>query len=247
MPTRLGPLVAALVTAAGLGVAPAPPGLPLTPGQRDTLATAADETDALDPAFDLLAGTVADLDVEPDDLPAAPLAATHLDPDALRGRLFAFRGVVQQTTRRTDADTIECFLRRPGGPPFVVYLVGPDVDLVPPRPGARIEGFGAFYKVLGARARDGSRRTYAAFVGRTVAVEPASPAVAPAALVAGLAVLATALVLLRRRIARLGPRDRVRPITPPVAQTGSLPDDPADALGELARRARNDRPREDQT
>ena len=192
-------------------------------------------------------------------------------PADFRGDLCSISGEVVQQTQLAPPyeDVSEWFVRRGrGGEAVIVYVVQPD-RAIANRQNVQIDA--RFYKRMHFTARDRQPHDYPAFVGRfptravagLSAAPTISPATAPAAHNRGLDVLAViagpvALLMIvfvgmRRWIARKGRggwpalhRERLEPTHDPqqLDAAESLPDDPAEALAELRRRAEPPRERD---
>jgi hypothetical protein len=222
---------------------------PLTGDEAARLRAAADGSDHRGPAFAALVENVARWTprLADEDVPAAPdLDALLADPALHRGRLFRVAGVVQQQVPLAYPyeHVDEWFLRDGAGRPMIVYVCGLD-------PGHEFrDGRAAvltarFYKRVDAQARDGRLHRYPAFVG-------AFPRPDPAAregwgrlwlVTAPVAVMLVVFLLLLLYARRGGGPMRARGATAgPWIDPGDegLPDDPADALAELRRRAEVD-------
>jgi hypothetical protein len=222
---------------------------PLTDAQSARLATAADGRDEPDDAFAALVEHVAGWTPGAGD--AAPRPEPHLDlmvaePAAYRGALYRIAGSIQQQTPLAwpYEDVAEWVVRDGAGRPILVYVCGlaGDHDLGVGRP---VVIPGRFYKRVDAVAHDGQVRRYPAFVGAfprpgvgregwarlwTVTV--------PVAIM--LAVFLLLLLYARRGQGAMRARAAgAGPWTEP--EDDRLPEDPAEALAELRRRAEADR------
>ena len=227
---------------------------PLTEGQRTRLATAHDGRDHREEAFAALlenAGTWTDGPGEAPVRLQPDIDVMIASPGAYRGDLCRLVGVIQQRTRlaRPWEEAREWFVRDDDGRPIIVYITGL-TDEQPFEDGRRIVVCARFYKRIDAVARDGRERRYAAFVGAHPGLAHASAgagwsisgvfALAILVLI-GLVAVIIALVWLARRQGkrRLGARSlRVLEADEPAVDGGGpLPDDSAEALAELKRRA----------
>ncbi|HVP73118.1 MAG TPA: hypothetical protein VMS30_05225 [Phycisphaerales bacterium] len=197
---------------------------------------------------------------------AADLNALVGQPEQYRGELCRITGeLLQITALGPPYETVsEWFVREDrSGTPVMVYVVQPGAG----RPERfaehqHVQIDGRFYKRMRMQARDRQVRDYAAFVGAypvalaTPASRPTStaPAIMPSRGLDLLAVLAGPMVLLvlvfaglRLWIARRnrGVQDRHAlqprwmPTPSEVDEAAGLPDDPAEALAELRRRAQS--------
>lgn len=229
---------------------------PLTTEQAARVQTADPSRDHQEEAFAALLENASLWSGDPAEVPARDQpdsSAVQTDPDAYRGDLFRIRGQLLQITRmkRPYETVYEWFVRLPSGRPVFVYVAElPDPDLFQAE--QHVEVLGRFYKVMTMSDRQDRRQRYSAFVGALpVHVNTAPPRREVAYLwVVGLPVLAMLIVfvfllgsvrkrrkadsaaLLRRRV-RAPDRDEAD-----FADGGApLPDDPADALAELRRRA----------
>jgi hypothetical protein len=241
-------------------LSPAPP---LTDDQQRELAAARDDADYQEQAFYALVQSVRawPTDALSDDeaIRLAPdFAAMLKNPAAYRGDLCRVTGELLQHTSLAPPyeDVVEWFVRdERGGMPVIVYVVQPETDQTfHERQHVQIDG--RFYKRMRFAARDGKVREYPAFVGRFPVVLPAvaAPTVGHRGLDL-LAVLAGPVVLLVMVL--LGVRawaSRKRRVNAERLREGramwidaadddvvddaaGLPDDPANALTELRRRA----------
>ena len=232
---------------------------PLTEDQRIRLSTAYDGRDHPEEAFAALLENAAALSEGVGYAPvrlAADIDAMIADPDAYRGDLCRIVGTIQQRTRLDGpwAGIREWFVRNDSGRPVIVYVT----EFVPEdesrfRDGRRVLIYARYYKRIDAVARDGQLRSYAAFVGAHPS--PASGAssgtssfsmvLALAVLVlVGLVVVLVLVFVAARRQRSRRPVRRALPGTEAEATAvddgGALPDDPAEALAELRRRAEAD-------
>lgn len=220
---------------------------PLTNDQRVRLATAFDGRDHQEAAFVALVENVrlwtpgvgdAPIRLQPD------LTAMLADPEAYRGSLCQIAGRVQQQTPLSALyeGVTEWFIRDESGRPILVYVVDHEGDPTI-SDGQAVVLHARFYKRVDAIARDGVARSYPAFVGAL----PSRPVAADAALsgvlvvVIPVAVLLVIFLLLMMYVRRNRAERRLRrPVIgerPEVDESPALPDDPADALNEMRRRA----------
>jgi hypothetical protein len=232
---------------------------PMTDEQRSILATAHDGRDHREPAFFALVEHVrtwtsgtgdASLRVDPD----YEVMIEH--PDQFRGDLCRLTGRIQQQTSLAAPYDIaeEWFIRNDAGRPILVYVVAPNEG--PPsdrrqtfRDGARITIHARFYKRVDAVDRTGRTRRYPAFVGAFPIVVRSSTASAVwrplwfLAIAAGILLVVFLVLLFRVRRQRRIDHPFRRPgsdLTDALDEGSPLPDDPAEALTELRRRAEPD-------
>ncbi|MHC4079754.1 MAG: hypothetical protein ACYSU2_00375 [Planctomycetota bacterium] len=222
---------------------------PLTDSERARLDGAVDGRDQRGEAFAALVENISRWS------PGAGETPVRLDPDleqlltepaAHRGQLFRVAGGLEQQTPLAYPyeDVSEWVVRDRSGRLALVFVCGldPDHGFQPDRP---VEILARFYKRVDAVARDGRLHRYPAFVGAfpesgaggagwgrlwTVTVP-----------VAVMLVVFLLLLLYARR--GQGPmRGRVGATGPWTTEQGDehLPDDPAEALAELRRRAETD-------
>ncbi len=221
---------------------------PLTDDQRARIESAADGRGYREPAFEAMLENVRQW------TPGVGDAAVRLNPDfeamlgdpgAYRGELCRLAGRIQQQ-RCLDPPhqtTVEWFLRDESKRPIQVY-----VDGLPAnhsfRDGQAVTLLARFYKRTTEIARDGQLHHYPAFVGGWPAPAASGEdqwarlwAVTVPVLVM-FVVLLVLLVYARRGRAPLNrfQRGRARFVETVTAEE-SLPEDPADALKELRRRA----------
>jgi hypothetical protein len=232
---------------------------PLTEDQRVRISTAYDGRDHREEAFAALLENAAAWSEGVGDAPvrlSTDIEAMIADPDEYRGELYRIVGALQQRTRldRPWQGVWEWFVRDDSGRPVIVYVTGlmPE-DEAHFRDGRRVLIYARYYKRIDAVARDGQLRSYAAFVGAHPS--PASGAasdasafsvvLALAALVlVGLVVVLVLVFVAARRQRSRRPARRALPGAEAEATAvddgGPLPDDPAEALAELRRRAETD-------
>ncbi len=225
--------------------------VPLTDVQRAQLATAHDGGDHREPAFEALLDNVrqwmpgigdAPIRLHPD------LDAMVAEPEAYRGQLYEIVGRLQQQTRIDQANegVVEWFIRDEQGRPILTYVVGVQPDHAF-RDGEQVQIVARFYKRVDAVARDGKVHQYPAFVGvfstRVIAGDErwlGLWAVAIPVVVMFVLFLLLLIYVRRGRPAVGARRSIVRPVVEALAEVDDpapLPDDPAQALAELRRRA----------
>lgn len=232
---------------------------PLTDEQTVRLETAHDGRDHQEEAFVALVENLLAWDGDIGDTPVRieqNILAMLDDPDRFRGEIVRLTGRIAQITPLASPHDglLECFIRDQADRPLLAYVVigkGPDEDpgeALALREGLRVELFARFYKRVDFTARDGTERSYAAFVGahpRVISQVAAGTEVTYLAVVSvGLLVLLVVFVVLiaaarrRRRDHRRSPSQRLSPesVPPELDDTTDLPDDPAEALTELHRR-----------
>jgi hypothetical protein len=223
---------------------------PLSPDQVVRLATARDGRDHREEAFVALVEHVrqwsgglgdAAIRLHPD------LEALLADAGAHRGDLCRLSGVIQQQTRlgRPHEGVDEWFIRDQAGRPLLVYVVQRQAEPADRlfQPGRHITIDARFYKRVEMEARDGVVRAYPAFVGAhpRLVVGPRGQRgqlglVAVPVAILLLAFIAVLIYARRRRPPGRGPH-RPAPLASPPIDEPPLPDDPAEALAELNRRA----------
>jgi hypothetical protein len=165
-------------------------------------------------------------------------------PDVHRGELCRLTGVLQQQAglREPFESASEWFLRDEAGRPVLVYVEGlGEQDF---EDGTPVVLLARFYKRVDAVARDGVRRSYPAFVGafperapRPAAADPWSRLWVVALPVAVMMAVFAALLVYGRRVRGGHTRRVARPGEEALDRVEGLPDDPAEALVELRRRA----------
>jgi len=229
---------------------------PLTEQQIERLNTAIDGRDHREEAFVALKENLRTFDGEPGDAPLRlhpDLHAMIEQPNRYRGDLCALTGVIQQITplHGVHDDVMEWFIRDDSGRPILIYVVQA-VDqsfqaLRDFQAGDNVRVYGRFYKRVEFTARDGRRRSYPAFVAAhpqhaatpTVSADAVDWLLVLVAIV--VALLGCFIVLLfyvrRTRSGRAQPTLLRRAMNEPMEGDSALPEDPADALGELRRRA----------
>jgi MprA protease rhombosortase-interaction domain-containing protein len=230
---------------------------PLTPGQMLRLAKAVDGGDHREDAFAALLENVRVWKGESGDAPIRlqpNFEAMAANPDEFRGDLCRIGGVLAQHTQLAPPfeHVQEWFVRLPDGRPVITYVSQPPDQFADGHP---LEIDARFYKRIDFVARDGQKRSYAAFVGAFPrAIGPAevrAPTSDPygrvwlvaAPILAMLVVFAGLLIYARRRRASAMHRALPRSlgvdqgVPAQVDSTQGLPDDPAQALAELKRQA----------
>ncbi len=224
----------------------------LTEPERVALATAHDGRDHQEEAFAALLANARRWTPGPGDEPVRlepDLDSLLADPDAHRGALCRITGALQQHTRlsRPFETAEEWFIRDETGRPILVYVAA-----LPAshgwRDGDRVEILARFYKRVDARARDGTMRSYPGFVGALPQRPgPGSSGGAGAAawsrlwlVAAPVGLMLAAFFILVVYVRRVRERARPRPAwaAEELLDRGEpLPDDPAEALAEMRRRA----------
>jgi len=232
---------------------------PLTEDQYIRLSTAYDGRDHREEAFAALLENAEAWSEGVGDAPvrlSGDIYAMIAAPDEYRGELYRIVGAIQQRTRLDGPweGVWEWFVRDDSGRPLIVYVTGlmPEDD-VHFRDGRRVLIYARYYKRVDAVARDGQLRSYAAFVGAHPS--PASTAASGASsfsivlalavlLLVGLIVVLVLVFVVARRQRSRRPARRALPGAEGDAMAvddgGPLPDDPAEALAELKRRAEAD-------
>jgi hypothetical protein len=221
---------------------------PLTPAQVTRLETARDRaSEYREEAFYALLENARLWTDAPGDAPLrlkVDVEAILSQPQRLRGELFGLRGAISQQMRLPPPhqDVHEWFLRDGDGRPLIVYVLLAPADARGLRDGSEVAVVARFYKSMVFEARDQVTRVYPAFVGalpRHTRAAAAGPSVGFLAMpLAALGAAFLLLLLYTRRQRRRGPRSGAA--GPPVERFeagGELPDDPAEALAELRRRA----------
>ena len=226
---------------------------PLSDELITALETAVDDRDHQEEAFALLLDHVGtwsagegvgttQIRLNPD------YAALMNDPSAYRGDLYRLRGILQQHARLDSPfeGTWEWFIRDQKKQPMAVYL--PDsIDLVRFTDGQRIEIFARFYKRIEVIARDGKKHQYPAFVGNYPRIttgkrgsEWGSFLPVIVFFVAFLGGVFLILFLYTRQYRRNQFTDleaHYHPESPVLDESTDLPDDSAQAMAVLHRRA----------
>jgi hypothetical protein len=232
---------------------------PLSDDQRERLAHAVDGGDHHDEAFLALVENVRTWEIrgglgnvtvriEPD------LAHMIDNPDIYRGEVCRISGELRQQTRLALPfdSIIECFVGSQNAPSALVYIVESPDDL-PLADRQMIEVYARFYKRVEFIARDGKRHSYPAFVGtaaKPLMVQAKNQGASPLSFnVIGTTVLVLTSVFAgvwlwarsRRpgtmQVQRLRARSQRHQSTSAVDEIDALPDDPAQALEQLKRRA----------
>lgn len=228
---------------------------PLSDEQHARLETARDGFDHREEAFFALVENLAAWDGALDDTPVC----AEPDIDAFLDDPAAHRGAVCRLTGRLEQHhgfappydvAVEWFIRNTSGRPLLVYVAGLDSDVVAAREGDQVELWGRFYKSVRFIARDGVERTYAAFVtahprllGRGAAQAGGERFWMMAGPVAVLLIVFAAILIYMRRQHRIDSRTAatmrhdLHDLAARLDEAGPLPDDPAEALAELRRRA----------
>ncbi len=245
-----------------LAVASSPP---LEADALRELAAAQDGSDYREQAFYALVRNAREwsqspaVDGEPIHLSFDPLSLNQRPAD-MRGELFRITGELVQQTRLDPPyeDVAEWFVRHAhGGEPVIVYVVGSDSSRsIKDRQHVQIDA--RFYKRMRFTARDRQARDYPAFVGRfPIALLASSQPASQPLMISNrgldlLGVIAGPVVLLllvfaglRVWVARkkkaidgqLAMLPRWNASADEVDDASGLPDDPAEALAELRRRA----------
>ncbi len=243
--------------------------VPLSPRQTQIVQTAIDGADHHEEAFLALVENVQSWTEGPGDEPVRlqpNYAAMLAEPSHYRGDLCRVSGVLQQRTALPPPSEMieEWLVRDASGRPVAVYVVS-HAEPMDFSDGEHVELLARFYKRIDAIARDGTLRSYAAFVGafpKRMSL-PATHAAQPqnsqpdallrlgmiAGALAAMVIAFAALMIWIRRTSAASPRlSRVRPasvwesdhVAPDDADESSqppLPEDPAEALAELKRRA----------
>lgn len=172
------------------------------------------------------------------------------EPGNFRGELCLLRGVIQQQHRLEApyADVEEWFIRDDEGLPIQVLVVHPEVanSAISFQDGAQVELFARFYKrTKELQARDGQEHRYAAFVGAlpraampTALTSIGFPKWLPIVFVALLVVFGVLMARVRKLRRQTG-RGAKRALHEEIDEVEAmpLPENPADALAELRRRA----------
>lgn len=224
---------------------------PLTDEQAARLATARDGRDHQEEAFFALLENVRQWDGTVGDTPVrlqANIAQLVDDPDAFRGEVVRIAGRLEQRAalKGQYAGVEEWFVRIDSGEPVIVFVVDLEGGAERWQEGRHVEVFGRFYKRVDAVDRQGQLRQYAAFVGAwPLAIRPATTRemvqlwVVAVPVVALLAAFVLLLIFVRRQ-GRSGQQVRGPAVETGLLEVnteGDLPDDPAEALAELRRRA----------
>ena len=187
-------------------------------------------------------------------------AAMMEAPASYRGQLCRITGMLQQATKLTAPyeHVTEWFVRRDDNHALVVYIVGA-ADAAAFKDFDPVETDARFYKRMEFVARDGKKHTYPAFVGafprRGLAgatVSQGSPAQFIGGMVVLLGIVFVAVLLWTRRSGGRHARLRIQEhrsasleLPRGVDDSKPLPDDPAQALAELKRRAEVDASRQE--
>lgn len=171
-------------------------------------------------------------------------------PELYRGAIYVLSGRLELQTRLPDPndDVLEWFVRDEAGRPMQVYVIDPAIALpgLELREGGRVRILARFYKRMTEQDRTGTTRRYPAFIGAIpqpvvpVAGESLATLWFVAALLAVLLVIFAALFIYVRQSRRSRGRSSRLAASESVTvahEQPPLPDDPADALAELRRRA----------
>jgi hypothetical protein len=221
---------------------------PLTDDEAARLGTAADGVDRRGDAFAALVENVArwvPATVDAASLPAPDLDRIVADPAAQRGAVYRVAGRIQQQVPLAYPyeNVVEWFVRDDAGRPMIVYVrgLGPGHGF---RDGRAVVVPARFYKRVDAEARDGRLHRYAAFVGAFPRPAGEGGGWGRLWVVTVLVVVMLVVFLLLLLYARRGQGPmRARAVIGgpwPGAGDDGLPDDPAEALAELRRRAEAD-------
>ncbi|TVQ52777.1 MAG: hypothetical protein EA377_09390 [Phycisphaerales bacterium] len=220
---------------------------PLTDEQQIRLESAHDGRDYREEAFCALVESARTWEAARvlTHFPRAPdLEAWIADPDEHRGTIARIRGRLEQRVSLEPSYDVaeEWFVRDEAGTPLIVYVVG-DVP-AEVREGRPVDLNARFYKRMRFTARDGREYDYAAFVGahpRTVTPTGALQQLGIVVIPLALLLLAFFLLLIYVRSQRANRTPLPRPARTDEIESldegGPLPDDPAEALAELRRRA----------
>ena len=219
---------------------------PLTDDQRVRLETAYDGRDHQEAAFVALLENArrwtgglgeAPVRLHPD------LEAMLGEPQAYRGELCRIAGRLEQQARLPIPyqGVTEWFVRDEAGRPILVYVDGLALDH-PVREGRQVTIIARFYKRIDGVGRDGEPHRYPAFVGAlpsfVAAGEGSWLVLWAVAVPVGIMFLIFLILVV---LARSRDRRRPHPVRSGSAATVEawepLPDDPAEALAELRRRA----------
>ncbi len=223
---------------------------PLTAGQRIRLQTAYDGRDHQEEAFVALLENIEAWTPGVGDAAIRlhlDLEAMMAEPEAFRGDLCRITGTIQQQTPlgRPYTGVAEWFLSDETDRLFLVFVT--DVGLEKSSEelfakGNHVTIVARFYKRLDALARDGTVHVYPAFVGRFPRTLMAADAAwgglwAVAGPVAVMLVVFAILLGYARRGGRSRPHRVPLAGELPTHGPENLPNDPAEALAELRRRA----------
>lgn len=260
-PRRALQCLACLAVGWSLGAVPA-----LTPAQRESLLTAKAGLDHREPAFDALVENARAGDPAVTSSPSPVEEVIEMDTGWAgvangsvvldRGGLYRIEGVIQQQSLLDlpHHDVAEWFIRSDDGTPLLVFVVGLDHRQCF-HDGQRVRLDARYYKAIDAMARDGTLHRYPALVGRRPvhvmnvrstmtgqgSLQPLFPiAISTGALVVGFGAVVLVIRMTRgKRNARPQWRSTATPDNHEalVDETAPLPDDPAEALAELKRRA----------
>ncbi len=224
---------------------------PLSEADRAMLRSVDDGSDVfVEPALPVLLEhaaqlTLADVD-DAADQRGFDWAGVMEMPGAHRGEVFRFAGRVEQVAliEQHGVAAQEWFVRDDSGRPIAVYLPADHASTA--AVGERVVVVARFLKVIEDTARDGVARRYPALVGRSFEVQPSGAAGAgpwmPIALLVGIMLVVFVVLSRLARRRRRAALDSPRPIRHELLENEgdpSLPDDPAEALAELKRRAQS--------
>ena len=223
---------------------------PLTEEQVTRLRAADPGRDHQEDAFVALLENARQWTAPPGDAPArqhADSVEVVENPDSYRGDLFRIRGGLELITRlkRPYDKVYEWCVRSPDDRLVIVYVAS-IVQVGSFQRGDQVELLGRFYKVMTMIDQTGRRREYAAFVGAQPSHVRAKAASRDAALLwfVGLPVVVLLIVFLlllgyvRRRHRGPSPQPAGQWTDDSIADKGApLPEDPAEALAELRKRA----------
>jgi hypothetical protein len=225
---------------------------PLTQAQQERLVSAYDGRDHREEAFIALLEHVQQWTAIPGDAAVRlhpDLDRMTNDPEMFRGELVYLTGRIQQqhALDQPYGSAHEWFLRDENGRPFIVFVVDLSEQSMW-RDGDSIGIFARFYKRIDATDRQGQEQQYAAFVGtqphhidKPHASTPVQLWIVALPIVILFVAFALLLVFVRRQRSRPRPPRRIVvddcSLRDSLDETADLPDDPAQALAELKRRA----------
>ncbi len=220
---------------------------PLSDDQRVRLGDTADGRGYQEAAFDALVENVRLWSPGAGDAPVRlhpNLEAMLADPDSFRGQVCRITGAIQQQTQlpAPHDDVVEWFVRDDDDRPILIYVLGPQESF---RDGQEIAVLARFYKYVDEKARDGEVHRYPAFVGAfptrlaTGEVTAWWPVWIVAVPVALMLIVFLVLFVYATRRRPSGSRRRLVSTGTALPEEGikPLPEDPAEALAELRRRA----------
>jgi hypothetical protein len=224
---------------------------PMTDAQRARLATAADGRDEADDAFAALVENVGRWTPGAGDaaarlVPDPDLDVILADPAAYRGQVCRIAGSLEQQTPRAYPyeDVSEWVVRDAAGRLVLVYVCGLGEDHGY-RVGRAVAIPARFYKRVDAEALDGRLHRYPAFVGALPRARAAGEGWArlwTVTIPVAVMLVVFLLLLLYARRGHGPMRGRVGTTGPWTTDERNerLPEDPAEALAELRRRAEAD-------